>query len=107
MSENEAEGRITVTRTDEDDVGGPRHILVRIDDGPDIRLAAGQTLSRPLAPGAHRVRADNTLFRKTLEFDLAPGEHVRFGTANLEGFLTWLVWVLGTGPLYLRFERRG
>ncbi len=99
-----ASGRITVTRTDADDVG-QRRILIDVDGKRVAQLAAGDTVTTPVAPGRHRVRADNTMFRKALEVDVAPGEDVRFAAANRPGFMSWMIFVLGAGPLYLRFVR--
>jgi hypothetical protein len=41
-----------------------------------------------------------------VEFDLAPGEHVRYLTVNRAGFGSMaLVALLGVGPLYVTLER--
>jgi hypothetical protein len=43
--------------------------------------------------------------RKTVEFDVSPGEHKRFVTANRAGFGTSLVFLLGAGPLYITLQQ--
>ncbi len=99
-------GRVTVTRREPDDVRD-RQIVVSIDGEPLGTLLYGQQVSRELAPGAHRIKAHNTLFWKNIELDLEPGEHAHFVVVNRAGTGTFsLLGVLGVGPLYLTFERR-
>ena len=62
-------------------------------------------MSREVAPGRHRVEVWNTLVRKRLDVDLAPGEHARFSTANRAGFGAWMIALLGVGPIYVTLER--
>jgi hypothetical protein len=55
-----------------------------------------------VSPGRHRLRVDNTLFWKTIEFAIEPGEHLeclvinraRWWTAGMAG-------LLGSAPLFL------
>jgi hypothetical protein len=97
--------RITVSRTSKDDVGF-REIFVSVDGGPNTILEPGDSMTREAEPGPHRVRAHNTLFRKTHAIDLQPGEHARFIAVNRAGFGTFgPMAVLGAGLLYLTFER--
>ena len=97
--------RITVVRKQPNDVGD-RQIVVSLDGEPLGTLLFGHTLTREVAPGAHRMRAHNTLFWKVLDFDLRPGEQARFIAVNRSGPGTyWLLGLLGVGPLYLTFER--
>jgi hypothetical protein len=99
--------RITVVRRHAKDVRD-RQIVVSLDGEPLGTLLFGQTLTRDVAAGPHRMRAHNTLFWKTLDFDLGPGEHARFITVNRAGPGTRpLIGLLGVGPLYLTFERDG
>jgi hypothetical protein len=57
-------------------------------------------------PGRHRLRAYNTLVWKTVEFDIAAGEWVRFAAVNRAGRVTAaLIGILGVGPLYVTLER--
>lgn len=104
--ENEKNARITVVRNSPEDVGF-REIFVSVDDGPNTILESGDSMTREVEPGHHRVRAHNTLFRKTHEIDVQPGEHARFIAVNRAGFGTFgPMAVLGAGLLYLTFERQ-
>jgi hypothetical protein len=99
------EGQITVNRTSTDDVQ-QRQIIVKLDGQRVAELLYGQSVTRAVAPGHHRLRVDNTWNWKTMEFDVAPGEHLRFRTISREGRFTWfLVGTLGAGPMYVSIER--
>ena len=53
-----------------------------------------------------RIRAHNTLFWKTHDVVLQPGEHARFVAINRAGWLTFgMLMFLGAAPVYLTFER--
>lgn len=64
-------------------------------------LRYGKTFERDLPPGRHRIKAHNTLFGHTVEFDAAPGETVRY---RCENGLTpgGIVMVLFMGVAYLK-----
>jgi hypothetical protein len=96
---------ITVTRQSAEDAG-VREIYVSVDGEEIAVLKNGQAVTHELPAGPHRLRAHNTLFWKTQDVVLQPGEHARFKAANLApwaafGFLI----VLGAAPLKLIFER--
>ncbi len=96
---------ITVTRHSPTDVGF-REIFVSVDGEQIAMLRHGESVTHEVTPGAHRVRAHNTLFWKTHELVLKPGEHVRFTAINRAGFGTFgLLFFLGSMPVYLTFER--
>jgi hypothetical protein len=96
---------ITVERTSDTDVQH-RQIILRIDDEPFATLLFGKSATKTIEPGRHRLRADNTLVKKSIEFDVAPGEHARFRVINRPGRWTYLlVTLLGVGPIYLTIER--
>jgi len=98
--------RVTVTRVEPNDVRD-RQIVVSMDGEPLGTLLYGQQVTKTVAPGRHRLKAHNTLFWKTLEVDLAPGDDARFVVVNRAGSGTLsLLGILGVGPLYLTFERR-
>jgi hypothetical protein len=64
-------------------------------------LRYGKTFTRDLPPGPHSVKAHNTLFGFTTDFDAAAGETVRFRCENgLTG--GGMVMVLMMGVAYLR-----
>ena len=96
---------ITVSRTSTDDVG-LREIYVDLDGKRFAILHHGQTVTREVSPGPHRLRAHNTLFWKTVDIVLEPGEHAPFTAVNRSGWGTFSVLaLLGAGPLYLSFDR--
>ena len=102
---------ITIRRQSREDVGY-REIIVSLDGESLGILYYGDELTREISPGAHRLKAHNTLFSKTLEFTVGVGEHANFIAVNKPGPGTYSVWAffigfLGAGPLYLTFEREG
>ena len=97
--------RITITRRDRRDVQD-RQIVTSVDGEALATLLYGDEVSKDLAPGPHRIKAHNTLFWKTLQVDLKPGEHVHFTVVNRTGTGSFsLLGLLGVGPLYLTFEQ--
>jgi hypothetical protein len=97
--------RITIVRSHPKDVRD-RQIVVSLDGEHIGTLLFGQRLTRETTPGKHRLRAHNTLFWKTHEVDLQPGEEARFIVINRAGAGTFsLLGLFGVGPLYLTFER--
>jgi hypothetical protein len=98
-------GRVTVSRTSPDDVK-QRQIIVKLDGKRLGELMHGDEISRPVEPGRHRLQVDNTWNWKTVEFNAALGEHVRFLAVNRGGRFTWfLVGTLGVGPMYVSIQR--
>jgi hypothetical protein len=96
---------ITVSRTSAEDVGF-REVFLLVDGTEVGILSHGETITHELPAGPHRVRAHNTLFRKTHDIVLQPGEHARFVAVNRAGWATFgLLMILGAAPLYLTFER--
>ena len=99
------ESRITISRTAPDDIK-QRQIIVKLDGKRLGELMSGDEISRPIEPGRHRLNVDNTWNWKNVDFNVAPGEHVRFQAVNRGGRFTWfLVGTLGVGPMYVRIER--
>ena len=96
---------ITVSRTSAEDVGF-REIYVSVDGDQIALLQFGESVTHELPAGPHRIRAHNTLFWKTHDVVLQPGEHARFVAINRAGFGTFGFMVfLGASPVYLTFER--
>jgi hypothetical protein len=99
------DARITIRRESPDDVGF-REIFVSMDGEQIAILRPSETFSLEVPPGPHRLRAHNTLFWKTHDVVLKPGEHARFVAINRAGFGTFgFMTFLGASPLYLTFER--
>jgi hypothetical protein len=104
--ESPAQAQVTITRTHADDVRH-RQIYARIDDGPNRTLLFGDSITAAVEPGEHRLRANNTLFWKTVPFRVGIGEHVEFMLINRAGrFAFSLLALLGAGPLVLAIEQR-
>ena len=98
---------ITVTRRSPKDIG-QRQMVVSVDGKTVATLLYGQDVTCEVDPGVHRLRVHNTLVWKTVDLDLAPGEHVRFTTINRATWGTYaMVSLLGAGPLYVVLEREG
>jgi hypothetical protein len=96
---------ITVSRQSPDDAG-IREIYVSVDDEQIAILKNGEAVTHDLPAGPHRLRVHNTLFWKTQQVVLKPGEHARFKAANKAGWGSFgFLMVLGAAPLYLTFER--
>jgi len=96
---------ITVSRQSPDDAG-VREIYVSVDGEQIAILKHGQAITHELPAGPHRLRAHNTLFWKTHDVVLQPGEHARFTAVNRAGWGSFgFLMILGASPLYLTFER--
>jgi hypothetical protein len=97
--------RLTVNRTSPADVQ-QRQVIVKLDGEPFATLLYGQTVTREISPGPHRLRFDNTWVKKAVEFKTVDGEEVEYNVINRAGrFTWWMVAVLGAGPMYLTIER--
>jgi len=97
--------RITICRESPQDAGY-REIFVSIDGEQVAILQYGDTYTGEIKPGPHRLRAHNTLFWKTHQIVLRPGEHAKFTAINRTGTISFgLLFMLGAFPLYLTFER--
>jgi hypothetical protein len=96
---------ITVSRTSPEDVGF-REVFLLVDGDEVAMLSHGESITHELPAGPHRIRAHNTLFWKTHDVVLQPGQHARFRAVNRAGWGTFgLLMILGAAPLYLTFER--
>jgi hypothetical protein len=96
---------LTVSRNSPADVQ-QRQVIVKLDGEPFAILLFGQTVTREIPSGSHRLRFDNTWVKKTVEFKAVDGEEVKYSVINRAGrFTWWMVAVLGAGPMYLTVER--
>ncbi len=101
----ETKGTITIRRKSPEDVQ-QRQIIVKVDGESVGELFYGDTISVPVTAGHHRLRVDNTWNWKTLELDVAAGEHLKFQTVSKAGRITWfLVSLFGAGPIYVSIKR--
>ena len=98
---------VTIARTHASDVR-MRQLVITLDGEPLGDLLFGESVQRDVAPGPHRLRVSNTLVWTTLEFEVKPGEQVRFEAINRAGKLTYpLLVIFGAAPLYLTVRRIG
>lgn len=76
-------------------------------DGQDFGvLLNGESVTKGVSAGEHKLRLHNTLVWKTLRINLKPGEDARYLVTNRAGWGTYaLVATLGVGPIYLRIEK--
>lgn len=83
-----------------------RQVVLTLDGEPLATLLFGERVTRDIPAGPHRLRAHNTLVWKTVEFDAAPGAHIRFNAVNRAGLGSMgLVALLGVGPLFVTLDR--
>ena len=100
-----AQGTITIRRTSNNDVQ-QRQIIVKLDGENVGELYYGDTISIRVTAGHHRLRVDNTWNWKTVELDVAPGDHLKFHAMSRAGRFSWfLVSMLGAGPIYVSIKR--
>jgi hypothetical protein len=97
--------RLTVRRPPPGGLGDPYPITVWLDGERLGVLMPGQSATGDVEPGRHRLKAFNTLLRKSIEVELGAGEEVRMVASNRAGFGTMLFAMLGVGPLYVALER--
>lgn len=96
---------VTIARTHASDIG-LRQLVITLDGERLGDLLFGEFVQRDVAPGPHRLRVSNTLVWKTLEFDVKPGEQVRFEAINRAGKLTYpMLVLLGAAPLWVTVRR--
>jgi hypothetical protein len=96
--------RLTVHRSSAEDAR-QRQVILSLDGSEIATLLYGQQTTRDIPAGHHRLRANNTLVWKTIEFDAAPGDdlHVKIVNRAAPGMLA-LVALLGAGPMYVTME---
>lgn len=98
---------VTITRTSQEDFKS-RQLIVWIDGERLSDLLFGDSVTRQLEPGPHRIRVSNTLVWKTVQFTVRPGEQVYFEAINRPGWGSWpMLIVLGVGPLFVTLRRMG
>ncbi len=97
--------RLTIVRNEPQDVQD-RIVHLWVDGERWDRLPYGATRMRDVTPGRHVVKAHNTLFGTTIEFDAAPGENVRLSCLNgLTGGGKLMVLMLGVAYLRVRLTQ--
>jgi hypothetical protein len=97
--------RVSIVRNQPMDVQD-RVVHLWLDGERWDNLPYGKTRTRDIPPGSHVVKAHNTLFGTTIEFDAAPGEEVRLSCVNgLTGGGKLMVLMLGVAYLRVRLTQ--
>ena len=97
--------RLTIARQSPDDIG-IRQVFASLDGEEFGVLLNGESVTKDVPAGEHKLRLHNTLVWKTLHIDLKPGEDARYLVTNRAGWGTYaLVATLGVGPIYLKIEK--
>lgn len=96
---------ITVSRAAPDELGSQYPITLSLDGQRIATLRPGESAMHPITPGRHWLRAHNTLLSKTVEFEVATDEQVRFRTTNRSNLLTTFFALMGAGALSVTLER--
>ena len=99
------DAQLTISRYD-GDIFADRQIYIFVDDEPWGKVRYGDSITRELKPGPHKVRAFNTLFSRTIDLDLHPAEHARVRCGNGFPRAGWflMMWLHAT-YLLVRLER--
>jgi hypothetical protein len=96
---------LTIERTSPQDVK-VRQVIVSLDGKKIGTLLHGQRLTKEIPPGRHKLRANNTLVWKTVEFDAEPGTTVRYTCVNrAPASLYFMLFLFGVAPLYVTLNR--
>ena len=98
------ETRLTIHRTSPADVRD-RQVIFSLDGERIAELLYGQTFTCDIGPGAHRLRANNTLVWKTIEFLAPAGSHVHVTCINrAPRGMFMLIGLFGISPLLLTLK---
>ena len=96
---------VTIIRNSQEDFK-QRQLVVWLDGEKLGDLMFGHMFTRDVHPGPHKLRVSNTLVWKTVEFDVKPGEQVRWEAINRPGRITYpMLIIIGVGPLYVTLRR--
>jgi hypothetical protein len=102
--EPETQTRLTIHRTSEQDVK-QRQVIFSLDGERLAELLYGQTFTCEIPSGAHRLRANNTLVWKTVEFLAPAGTHVHFTCINYAPRgLIYMLAIFGVSPLFVALK---
>jgi hypothetical protein len=96
--------RLTIHRTSEQDCRD-RQVYFSLDGQRVAELLYGQTFTCDIAPGIHRLRANNTLVWKTVEFLAPAGGHVHLTCINYapKGMF-YVLALFGVAPLLVALK---
>ena len=97
---------LKVNRTAPEDAQ-QREIRVYLDGDQIAELLYGQTVSKEIAPGPHKLLVDNTWNKQASEFTATENETVSFLAQNTAGsFSQFLLGIFGAGPIRVSLTRR-
>ncbi|HJZ64446.1 MAG TPA: hypothetical protein VKD70_09015 [Candidatus Acidoferrum sp.] len=97
---------LTVNRNSSKDAQ-QREINVYLDGDPIAELMYGQTISKEIAPGPHKLLVDNTWNKQTSEFTAIENETVSFLAQNTaSSFSQFLLGIFGAGPIRVSLTRQ-
>jgi hypothetical protein len=92
---------LTIHRTSPDDAR-TRQVYFSLDGKRIATLLFGQQVTREIPPGRHKLRANNTLVWKTVEFEADPGAHLHYTCVNrAPSSLYFMLFIFGVAPLYV------
>jgi hypothetical protein len=93
--------RLTIHRTSAEDCRD-RQVIFSLDGERIAELLFGQTHTEDITPGAHRLRANNTLVWQTVEFIAPAGTHVHYTCINYApAGLLYMLALFGVAPLFV------
>jgi len=96
---------VTLSRMHPKDCG-QRQVFARVDELDRVALLFGEATTLQVLPGRHRLRVNNTLFWKTVDFAIEPAEHLEFVLINESRWWTaGIVGLLGAAPLFLTVKQ--
>jgi hypothetical protein len=96
--------RLTIHRTSDQDCRD-RQVIFSLDGRRISQLLYGQTLTLDIEPGPHRLRANNTLVWKTVEFLAPAGAHVHFTCINYAPTgMFYMLAMFGVAPLLVALK---
>jgi len=79
-----------------------RQVIMSLDGKRLTQLFFGQTFTCDIEPGPHRLRANNTLVWKTVEFIAPAGTHVHFTCINrAPAGMMYMLALFGVAPLFV------
>ena len=102
--EADTQTRLTIHRTSEQDVK-QRQVIFSLDGKRIAELLYGQTFTCEIPPGPHKLRANNTLVWKTVDFLAPSGTHVHFTCINYAPRgLIYMLALFGVSPLFVALK---
>ena len=96
--------RLTIHRTSDEDCRD-RQVIFSLDGARIAELLYGQTVTLDIPPGPHRLRANNTLVWRTVEFVAPAGTHVHFTCINwAPSWMYFMIGLVGVAPLFVTLK---